>query len=379
MYKLDLPVDMREHAAIQRRRNAEMQRQSRVFNARVRTIGVDLQALESQVVDRKIREEEERRRDAAFAADMTRNDKITCLLQKRQETDIRSLNVQQNEYRKENQQPHARREWDLYDPDSLKKDKPARVSDDDPRCGVSSIQRFVGEDLNGKERKQLQQEQVREWSKAQAREKAQEKSNLDQANRLYDLKAREMDQRACELAKAEEECRRAINMATKDYNLALKKEKEAKDDLDKTQELDDNFTEISNHVFGDILTENPAVAESSFGTHRVITDRWKGMSPAQLEEIRYIQKQQMLEKEKLKQEEEERDREWERLRLTQAKAGLLMERQVQRTHKELNKDLANVNQHLAGEQRSQLDYYDKEVYTNNPTAAYFMQFNTSSR
>ena len=106
-----------------------------------------------------------------------------------------------------------------------------------------------------------------------------------------------MDQRACELAKAEEECRRAINMATKDYNLALKKEKEAKDDLDKTQELDDNFTEISNHVFGDILTENPAVAESSFGTHRVITDRWKGMSPAQLEEIRYIQKQQMLEKE----------------------------------------------------------------------------------
>ena len=95
------------------------------------------------------------------AADMTRNDKITCLLQKRQETDIRSLNVQQNEYRKENQQPHARREWDLYDPDSLKKDKPARVSDDDPRCGVSSIQRFVGEDLNGKERKQLQQEQVR--------------------------------------------------------------------------------------------------------------------------------------------------------------------------------------------------------------------------
>ena len=36
MYKLDLPVDMKETAAIQRRRNAELQRQSRIFNARVR-------------------------------------------------------------------------------------------------------------------------------------------------------------------------------------------------------------------------------------------------------------------------------------------------------------------------------------------------------
>jgi len=26
-----------------------------------------------------------------------------------------------------------------------------------------------------------------------------------------------------------------------------------------------------------------------------------------------------------------------------------------------------------------MEYLDKEVYTNNPTAAYFMQFNTTSR
>ena len=41
------------------------------------------------------------------------------------------------------------------------------------------------------------------------------------ANRLYELKACEMDQRAVELAIAEEETKRAINTATKDYNLAL--------------------------------------------------------------------------------------------------------------------------------------------------------------
>lgn len=95
------------------------------------------------------------------AADMTRNDKISVLLQKRQEHDIRELNKAVNEFRKSQQQPDGRREFDLNDPDSLKKDKPARVSDDDPRCGVASLQKFLGEDLNGKAREKLQQEQAR--------------------------------------------------------------------------------------------------------------------------------------------------------------------------------------------------------------------------
>lgn len=40
MYKLDLPVDYKEAAAIERRRNMEEQRKSRIFNAKCRTIGV---------------------------------------------------------------------------------------------------------------------------------------------------------------------------------------------------------------------------------------------------------------------------------------------------------------------------------------------------
>ena len=95
------------------------------------------------------------------AADMTRNDKITVLLQKRQEHDMRELNKAVNEFRQSYQQQYDRREFDLNDPDSLKKDKPARVSDDDPRCGLASLQKFVGEDLNGKAREKLQQEQAR--------------------------------------------------------------------------------------------------------------------------------------------------------------------------------------------------------------------------
>lgn len=84
------------------------------------------------------------------AADAVRNDLIAQMLERRQAEDIRALNRAENEFRALHQQPSCRREWDLYDPDALKKDKPARVHDDDPRCGTSSLQKFDGEDLNNK-------------------------------------------------------------------------------------------------------------------------------------------------------------------------------------------------------------------------------------
>ena len=91
------------------------------------------------------------------ANDAIRNDKIAQLLQKRQEHDQAELNKALNEFRHLHQQPASRREFDLYDPDYLKKDKPARVSDDDPRCGIASLQKFDGEDLNNKARTKFQQ------------------------------------------------------------------------------------------------------------------------------------------------------------------------------------------------------------------------------
>jgi len=66
MYKLDLPIDLKEAAAIERRRNQEEQRKARIFNSKTRMIGVDEQALQQQIKDRKQQEERERRRHEAF-------------------------------------------------------------------------------------------------------------------------------------------------------------------------------------------------------------------------------------------------------------------------------------------------------------------------
>jgi len=66
MYKLDLPIDLKEAAAIERRRNQEEQRKARIFNSKTRMIGVDEQALKQQVKDRQQQDDREKRRHEAF-------------------------------------------------------------------------------------------------------------------------------------------------------------------------------------------------------------------------------------------------------------------------------------------------------------------------
>ena len=44
------------------------------------------------------------------------------------------------------------KDWDIHDPDSLRKDRPARIDDAGTNVGVSSMQIFDGEDLRFAER-----------------------------------------------------------------------------------------------------------------------------------------------------------------------------------------------------------------------------------
>ena len=98
---------------------------------------------------------------------------------------------------------------------------PARVSDDDPRCGLASLQKFQGEDLNAPARTKYQQEQLREWSRMQQEEQRLAQQRQQAADQLFYAKQNELDQRAVGLQQAEEQCRRAINESTKNYNAAL--------------------------------------------------------------------------------------------------------------------------------------------------------------
>lgn len=63
----------------------------------------------------------------------------------------------------------------------------------------------------------------------------------------------------------------------------------------------------------------------------------------------------------------------------QARAAILLEREAERARREIDRRVAEENARLANEQRGHQEFLAKEVYTNAPTASYFMQWNTTSR
>ncbi|NXU49073.1 RIBC2 protein, partial [Turnix velox] len=368
-----------EAAALERRRQRELQRQSRIFNARVRTIGIDKDALDAQVKERRIQEAAEKARNEELANEMKQNDKIMCMLEERQKNDIKNINKAITEFQQNFQNPETRREFDLSDPQALKKDKPARLSDDDPRCTVSGLQKFIGEDLNYDQRMKFQKEQLREWSLQQQRDLKNALADQKFEDDLHDKNRIALDQKTMEQQQKEEENRRALCAATKDFNRIQAAERAERKRLEKYQKMKDDMTEITTLLQGDFLSENPEQAVSSFGRHRVITDRWKGMNQEQLMAIRSSQKQQVQEKLRLKEEEHQRDAEWDRQSIQVARAQLVLERHQQRQNRERRRALDNINAVLSQEQKSKNIYLKEEAYSNFPTNQYYAQFNTTSR
>ncbi|KAM5251121.1 RIB43A-like with coiled-coils protein 2 isoform 1-T1 [Hipposideros larvatus] len=381
------PKDLGQYCGLAKRRHAELCRQKRIFNARNRIIGGDTEAWDVQVHDQKIKEATEKARHETFAAEMRQNDKITCILEGRERRDRKNLCKAINDFQQSCQKPETRREFDLSDPLALKKDL-AWQSDKDVWNTVSGMQRFMGEDLNFHERKKFQEEQNREWFLQQQREWKDARAAQKCAEDFYVKTRLQFDETAKHLQNLERATRKAVCASVKEFNKSQATESAERKSLEKKQEQEDNLAEISNLLHGDLLSENPQQAASSFGPHRMVPDRWKGMTPAQLEQIRLVQKQQVQEKlvvashlsslQRLQEEERQRDMDWDRRRLQGARATLLFERQQQRQQRDLRRALDCSNLSLAKEQLLQKKYM-KEVCTNHVTEEYFMQFNTKSR
>lgn len=78
MYKVDLPVENSAALAVESRRAAEEARRSRIFNARTRVIGLDLQGLDRQVAEKKERHGVERECQKAYGRYLSKMVEITA-------------------------------------------------------------------------------------------------------------------------------------------------------------------------------------------------------------------------------------------------------------------------------------------------------------
>ena len=87
----------------------------------------------------------------------------------------------------------------------------------------------------------------------------------------------------------------------------------------------------------------------------------------------------MIPPQRKKEEEKTQDDEHEKMQNAHARAGMLLEREKERREAAIRRQMASENLGLSKQQKAHIEYLDKEVYTNRPTAGYFMQWNTTTR
>ncbi|KNC46361.1 protofilament ribbon protein [Thecamonas trahens ATCC 50062] len=375
-----LERDEREARAIERRRMLEEERRQRIFNPKARTIGVDVAALDEQV---RIKEEAERaaaEREAAYAAEQERVRRQLLQLEAQAAEQRRDVLREQEAYRQRYQTYDSRKEFDLNDPDYLRKDLPARVADDDERLGPASLQKFEGEDLTGEERRKAQQEQMRRWVALQLAQKKQKQREEEEAQRLYELRQQEMTLRGLEMEEAQNRTRRAVQTAVKDYNAALAAEWAERERARKLAETREGLEEIHNNLNSDLLCENPyKAAAASQLPGRVVVTEFKGLLPEERERIRAIQAEQAEERARIEAARAEEERRWELQAEANRRAALRLEAQNQRERRAVNERVSGENAQLAAEARQRQEFINNKLYTNQPTQAYWDQWNTSTR
>ncbi|KAI8924394.1 RIB43A-domain-containing protein [Entophlyctis helioformis] len=378
MYKVEVLSDNLQAAAIQRRRRLDEERKQRIFNPKVRVMGIDLQALDEQIQIKNEIKANDKKRNDVMDAKMKHTNEILQFMDNEVALARRHQHQEMNRFRVDYQKPPQRRDFDLYDPNALRKDLPARTSDDDNRIGVSSLQRFEGEDLADYERHKLQKDQMRVWANEQVYEKERRQQEEMDEKKKYEELERNMNNKMMALQHAVDQARRERAIYDNEYNLALADEKRRREQLQKAYETDLNTREILNHINGVFLTETPDVFNIG-GGHKVRVDLFKGITPEQKQAILNVQEKQRAEQQQRRQAKQHEEDRWALQEAANARALTLLERERERNAKNKAVQIRKENETKALEDKARQYYIDKVLYTNPPKDSYFEQFNTTSR
>jgi len=321
----------------------------------------------------------EARRDQAFADRLLVTEQRVQLMERDVQRARKEATISVQAYREQMQQRHMRKEWDLNDPHALRKEQPARVGDQDPLIGPSSLQKFSGEDLDYGNRVRKQQQQQATWVVDQMMERQSQIDNEREMERLAAERQAEVDERRGQMEEEEMRARENMNVAVRDYNRALSDVKRDREASRRMQDMEDAQEEIRNQLNSDLLTENPNATVSSSNPNRFLKYNYKGMSPEQQAAVRNEQARQAAEQEERRLREKEEEQNWDLVQEAVRRNLIAGEREVFRRKQELAKQTAEEQRRQAEEARMRKEVLYKQVYAGAIDDTFFMQFGTSSR
>lgn len=344
------------------------QRAERLKDPKVRHMGIDREALDAQVREKEALRRLEKERNDYFDRQALLMDRHACALQQSVNEIRAARDRETQDYRNTFQKKQMAREWDLNDPEAKRKELPARVGDEDPRNGPSSLQKFEGEDLDYKDRRAAQQRQQRLWADQQVNEKLGKKWMEQERNRAFDDRNEETNRRMYEVEQQIAGQRRLMEKNTADFNKALCEQQRREAIRAKEEDTRLGLEEIAYQMDSDFLTERETVV-GDLGAS-VKSERYKGMSASETARLRAEQDQQLRELRRRRLLEVEEKKQWALQENMQVRMAAALDRQRARERKAELVALGETHKLQAAaalERKAQLD----ELYTNAVDEDYY--------
>jgi len=371
-----VPPDVKEAQAVVRRREAEQARHERIFDVKQRTIGIDNEALQSQIAAKEAAAKAERERELALDSAMIATARQADVLQQEVDRIKRQQELEIAAYRSKHQPKTTRREWDLNDPDEVQKD--TLPTADPSKLGLSSAQLFPGMDQTNDERKGQQAQQQREWVAAQMAEKqAVAQAEVD-ADKNYFQSQMEIQSELNQLISMHENTKQQFVLAAAAENRALAEQRKSAQDADKAANDEANQADINAALTSAFLNEDPATTVSAANPNRPVPYHYKGLPPEYRQYVLDTQMQQAQAAHQQKIAMSQDGEAWDNFMLSQNTEATKMELAIEREKASQRKQLKEYHLQQAAE-ISAREAQKEKTLRSAPEESFFMQFGTSSR
>jgi len=341
---------------IMRKRQEEMQRRTKLLDPRKRQFGTDHAELDAQLAAKRGSQEAEVAAEAAFAEGQLMQDHVLQTLEGIKQNAARERHKAVNDFSVTNLRKEDRREYDLSDPNALKKQVP--VNPDDAQLGPSCFQRFSGQEPpNLKAHKKALQQQQREFLLEQMREKEQRRQAELEEDRKYDqhtLMATQV-RSYCEHVELEE--RRQDKRDEAEINRHLADGHAQRRQARAQREAEEKARHVHNVVNDDRMRE---AHDWKVGQTGKLVE-YKRLSLDEEQEVYNEMARQMLEKQGRKQAEAAEDAEHARAQQTQVQVLQALEHERARQQKERLQRVVDHNKGLAASKHG-LDDDERRKY-----------------
>lgn len=355
-----------------RRRQTDLERRARIFDAKRRMIGVDKEALDVQVAEKKALGKDDLKIKKKGDRDMKEIDKQLKLIESEKQQTRRAHETACKEYSMQNLNFELRRDFDLNDPQHLRKGVPARIGDDDARCGAASMQKFSGEDLMKDERVRQQRAAMVSTIEQQKFEKAMLATKVTDGG--LGVAVEQITALRNEIEENEGALRKELQRKQYEDNVNQGMENLARKQAVTRENMEANERELSFHASHKFLNENSA----SHYNNRVIRDAYKGSSREERVQVAADQLKQREEREASKYDGVDDEKYFTNSVENTRRQLIAMERDKQRRKREQREQIAADNLKMMDEQRANTKHLNR-LYKNEFSPEFFEQFGTGCR